>query len=488
VYSLFKRLPANAAKEREGMIEGLKPYAEYKESGSKWLGAVPTKWEVRNLRTLISKQAERDRPDLPLLSVAREKGVFVRSMTDADENHNVIPEDLTNYKVARAGNLVINKMKAWQGSMGIAPCDGIVSPAYFVFDFRIANHSFGQRLLRSKPYVAHFAQASDGVRVGQWDLSIPGMRQIPVLVPSDDEQAAIVRFLDHANRKIDGFIRAKRKLIGLLNEQKQAIIHRTVTRGIHSDVPLKPSCIPWLGDIPAHWGTMRLKNTCKIRGGFAFKTEWFRADGVPVIRMSNLRRGTLDLSDAVRISENDCVAGFELKAGDILYGLSGSVGATGSLGNFAVVATGDLPAQLNQRVARFRPDGRVLSVRFLVFLIHTSIFYDQVLADTTGTAQFNVSTNDVGKVTFSLPSISEQTEICDWLDATLVKPNDLIARTEREIALMQEYRTCLTADIVTGKLDVREASAKLPDLTGDIVIEPIAVESLEGIETEVAHE
>ena len=173
------------------MIEGLKPYAEYKDSGSKWLGAVPVKREVRNLRTLISKRAERDRPDLPLLSVAREKGVFVRSMTDAEENHNVIPEDLTNYKVARAGNLVINKMKAWQGSMGIAPCDGIVSPAYFVFDFRIANHAFGQRLLRSKPYVAHFGQASDGVRVGQWDLSIPGMRQIPV--PLDLQPDKITR-------------------------------------------------------------------------------------------------------------------------------------------------------------------------------------------------------------------------------------------------------------------------------------------------------
>jgi len=161
------------------MIADLKPYSEYKESDSMWLGAVPVTWEVRNLRTLISKRSERDRADLPLLSVAREKGVFVRSLTDADENHNVIPEDLSNYKVARAGDLVINKMKAWQGSIGIAPCDGIVSPAYFVFDFRIANHAFGQRLLRSKPYVAHFGQASDGVRVGQWDLSIPGMRQIP---------------------------------------------------------------------------------------------------------------------------------------------------------------------------------------------------------------------------------------------------------------------------------------------------------------------
>ena len=160
------------------MLAHLKPYTEYKESGSPWLANVPSHWEVRNLRTLIRPRNERNRPDLPLLSVAREKGVFVRSLTDDDENHNVIPEDLSNYKVAHAGNLVINKMKAWQGSMGIAPCDGIVSPAYFVFNFSIKNHRFGQALLRSKHYVAHFGQASDGVRVGQWDLTISGMRQI----------------------------------------------------------------------------------------------------------------------------------------------------------------------------------------------------------------------------------------------------------------------------------------------------------------------
>src|SRR5207245_1812620 len=116
---------------------------------------------------------------------------------------------LSNYKVARAGNLVINKMKAWQGSMGLSPCDGIVSPAYFVFDFGIANPAFGQALLRSKPYVAHFAQASDGVRVGQWDLTNPGMRQIPVLAPTPPEQAAIVRFLDWANGRLERAIRSK---------------------------------------------------------------------------------------------------------------------------------------------------------------------------------------------------------------------------------------------------------------------------------------
>lgn len=126
------------------MIGELKPYTEYRPSGSPWLGNVPAHWQVRKLRTLIRPRNERNRPDLPLLSVAREKGVFVRSLTDPDENHNVIPEDLSNYKVARTGSLVINKMKAWQGSMGIAPVDGIVSPAYYVYDFAIDNRAFGQ--------------------------------------------------------------------------------------------------------------------------------------------------------------------------------------------------------------------------------------------------------------------------------------------------------------------------------------------------------
>src|SRR5262249_28228450 len=124
--------------------------------------------------------------------------------------------------------------------------------------------AFGQTLLRSRPYVSHFGQASDGVRVGQWDLSIAGMREIPVVLPPPEEQAAIVQFLDHANRRIDRYIRAKRKLIALLNEQKQTIIHRAVTRGLAPNVPKKVSGLPWLGEIPAHWELASLRRNWQI--------------------------------------------------------------------------------------------------------------------------------------------------------------------------------------------------------------------------------
>lgn len=453
------------------MIEGLKPYAEYKRSGSKWLGDIPVKWEVRNLRTLISKRSERNRPDLPLLSVAREKGVFVRSMTDADENHNVIPDDLTNYKVARAGNLVINKMKAWQGSMGIAPCDGIVSPAYFVFDFRITNCAFGQRLLRSKPYVAHFGQASDGVRVGQWDLSIPGMREIPVLVPSETEQAAIVRFLDHANRKIDGFIRAKRKLIGLLNAQKQAIIHRAVTRGLHPDVPLKPSGIPWLGDIPAHWDVWRLGRAIKLLTGFPFPSIGFtqKESATRLVRGINVTPNGLRWDSTVRWERSpaDGLDEFLLHDGDIVLGMDRPIIATGV--RAASVQMQDTPALLLQRVARLRPKERVTGP-FLLLLLRGRMFAEYIAPIFTGISVPHLSPEQIKDFKVMLPPLEEQKEIVEYIAKETAVLTAAITRTEREIALMQEYRTRLTADIVTGKLDVREAAAKLPEVAPDAAI------------------
>ena len=436
------------------MIADLKPYLEYKESGSKWLGAVPAKWEVRNLRTLISKRAERDRADLPLLSVAREKGVFVRSLTDADENHNVIPEDLSNYKVARAGNLVINKMKAWQGSMGIAPCDGIVSPAYYVFDFRIANHAFGQRLLRSKPYVAHFGQASDGVRVGQWDLSVPGMRQIPVLVPPPDEQAAIVRFLDWASGRLEWAILAKRKVIALLKEQKQAIIHRAVTRGLDPSVPLKPSGIPWLGDIPQHWEVRRIKYL------FREVDERSMTGTEPLLSMRMHHGLVLFAEHFSRPPQAATLVGFKIvRPGQFVVNRM-------QAGNGVIFAS-TFSGLVSPDYAVFDPIGDA-NVEFLGELFRSRRMRGKFRAESkglgTGTSGFLRLYNDrLGAIHVALPPRAEQREILTGLAGELSGVNTAMSRLEGEIEFLREYRTRLVADVVTGKLDVREAATRLPD-------------------------
>jgi type I restriction enzyme S subunit len=451
------------------VIAELKPYAEYKKSGSIWLARVPSHWEVRSLRTLIRPRNERNRVDLPLLSVAREKGVFVRSLTDADDNHNVIPEDLSNYKVARAGNLVINKMKAWQGSMGIAPSDGIVSPAYFVFDFGIANRAFGQALLRSKPYVAHFGQASDGVRVGQWDLTIAGMRQIPVLAPPPAEQSAIVLFLDWANGRLERAIRAKQKVIALLNEQKQAVIHRAVTRGLDPSAPLKPSGIPRLGEIPKHWDVRRLKFTIDHYGpgiqmgpfGSSLTELHANDTGFKLFGQENTISG--DFTRGGRwITKEQFVQlrKYELVPGDVVLTRKGSIGKA------SLVPIGIPRGIADSDTIRVRLDRRRVDPAFIVEVLHSSRYVQRQLEATQrGAVLGGLNTATIGNVVLILPPRPEQlTLLADLHEAT----KELVAavsRVEREIELLREYRTRLVADVVTGKLDVREAAGQLPEMT-----------------------
>ena len=181
------------------------------------------------MRQVLERVTERNRPDLPLLSVVREKGVIKRDIENFDENHNFIPDDLSNYKVVKVGQLAMNKMKAWQGSYGISSHDGIVSPAYFVFNVHGVSGEFFHAALRSKAYVPFFTQASDGVRVGQWDLAESRMKEISFFFPPVSEQVAIVRFINDATADICAAISRLEREIELLREYRTRLVADVVT-------------------------------------------------------------------------------------------------------------------------------------------------------------------------------------------------------------------------------------------------------------------
>lgn len=444
------------------MIADLKPYAEYKESGSRWMGRIPTSWNVRHLRTVISRRNERNRPDLPLLSVAREKGVFVRSMTDSGENHNVIPEDLSNYKVARAGNLVINKMKAWQGSMGIAPCDGIVSPAYYVFDLGIENRMFAQRLLRSRDYIAHFACASDGVRVGQWDLSIAGMRNIPVLLPDASEQMSIVRFLDWADGQLEQTIRAKRKAISLFNEQKEGIIQTIVTRGVDQPPRFRDSKVLWIGAIPAHWQVRRLKTMCHfVTSGSRGWARYYSDSGSIFLRIGNISTSSIDLRlrkiSYVNAPKDAEGARTRVVPDDLLLSITAQMGAVG----IAPVGLGE--AFVNQHIALIRLRSGAVVPKWVAYCLLSRFGKDQCQLLTNGGTKVGLTLDDVRCLSVLLPPLDEQLFLVREIERRTHDLDDAVRRLEREIELLREYRTRLVADVVTGKVDVREAAARLPE-------------------------
>ena len=446
------------------MIADLKPYPAYKDSGVPWLGDVPAHWEAWRGKTLFQIVDVRSRTgDEELLTVSSERGVVPR----ASANVTMFKaESYVGYKLCWPGDLVINSLWAWARGLGVSRYHGIVSSAYGVYRLLPKFKTYSQfihNLVRSAPFQWELQVRSKGIWVSRLQLTDEAFLGAPFPLPPLPEQAAIVRFLDHIDRRIQRYINAKQKLLTLLEEQKQAIIHRAVTRGLDANVRLKPSGVEWLGEVPEHWEIRRLKQVSWIQGGFAFPADSFGNEGVPVVQMNNLRRGALDLDNVVRIPEHQRKDAFALNEGDIIYGLSGSIGATGSLGNYAVVRNGDTPAQLNQRVARFRPAINRITGEFLVESLRTSVFYEQVLSHTTGTAQFNVSTNAIGNVALALPPVEEQRRIVCHLSTATAAIDTAIDHARRQIELLREYRTRLIADVVTGKLDVREDAARLPD-------------------------
>lgn len=211
------------------VTRGLDPNVETKASGVSWLGNIPKHWELIKLRQILSSVSVKNHPELPLLSVVREQGVIVRDVEDQTSNRNFIPDDLSGYKVVRKGQFAMNKMKAWQGSYGVSDYTGIVSPAYFIFDVRFDNLEYFHNAIRSKVYVNFFAQASDGIRPGQWDLQMDKMKEIPFIVPPAEEQVKIVSFIKEAQRKYEKALAVLAKEIEALEEMKTHLISDVVT-------------------------------------------------------------------------------------------------------------------------------------------------------------------------------------------------------------------------------------------------------------------
>ena len=452
------------------MIANLKPYPSMKYSGVPWLREVPKHWGVRKLRHVLRRHAERNRPDLPLLSVVREKGVILRDTTSADENHNYIPDDLSNYKVVRAGQFAMNKMKAWQGSYGVSCHDGIVSPAYFVFDVSGVEADFFHIAIRSHAYVPAFTRASDGVRIGQWDLAEAPMRDIQFLVPLPVEQTAMVRFLNHADQRIWRYVRAKQKLIALLEEQKQAIIHHAVTGQIdvRTGQPYqayKASSVEWLGEVPEHWQIRRLGQIARVFNGATpsrAQPAYWENGSIPWLNSSKV-------NEQVVVEPSELVTERAVRECSISVAPSGSVvlGLVGQGRTRGMSALLGIDTTISQNLAAIVPSAAV-DGNFLHCLL--TALYQNVRKIGRGGNQEALNCDLVSRLRLPIPPLVEQIEMLRHFDRTLSKSAERIKTINRETDLVREYRTRLIVDVVTGQLDVREASAALPE------VDPLAAE------------
>ena len=221
------------------MTTGLKPYPTMKPSGVEWLGDVPGHWAALPYRALFAEVKERGHPDEEMLSVTITKGVIPQRALLADSSKKDSSNlDRSAYKLVLPGDIAYNKMRAWQGAVGVSAYQGIVSPAYVVERPRDGTSSrYLHYLLRTSAFAKEAERWSYGITSDMWSLRPEHFKMIYGCLPPLDEQAAIVRYLDHVDRQVNRYIRSKQRLIELLEEEKQAVIHHAVTRGLDPDVP-----------------------------------------------------------------------------------------------------------------------------------------------------------------------------------------------------------------------------------------------------------
>jgi type I restriction enzyme S subunit len=450
------------------MIDGLKPYPKMKDSGVPWLGEVPEHWEVRRLKYLLRERDVRSSEGTEqLLRVSQFTGVTERKRADGGDEPDTRAESLVGYKRVEANDLVVNIMLAWNGSMGVSSFPGIASPAYCVYRFGTsAQPWYFHHLLRSPTYKARIKAVSTGVVESRLRLYTDDLYRLEALLPPLPEQAAIVRFLDHADRRIRRYIRAKQKLIKLLEEQKQAIIHRAVTRGLDPNVRLKPSGVEWLGDVPEHWEVGPLKRFVAQRPG-AIKAGPFGsqltasemlASDYKVFTQRNVIDRDLDAgNNYVSAAKFETMRAFEVFAGDILVTSRGTIGRTALVGEHCAKGI------LHPCLLRVQPDLKRLLPEFLMTLVQDSQLLPRQLSLLSNATTIDVIyTGTLANIVIPLPPISEQQAILVDVDRRTSASAIARAHVSREIDLLREYRTRLIADVVTGKLDVREAAADLP--------------------------
>ena len=422
------------------MIDGLKPYSDYEDSRLPWLGEIPSHWEVRRNGRLFVQSNETGFPDLPILEVSLKTGVRVRDMENLARKQ--VMSDKEKYKRAKQGDIAYNMMRMWQGAVGVAPVDGLISPAYVVaHPLPETDSRYFQYLFRIGSYMNEVNKFSRGIVSDRNRLYWEDFKQMPSPFPPPDEQAAIVPFLDHVDRRVRRYIRAKRQLIALLNEQKQAIIHRAVTRGLDPNVKLKPSGFEWLGDVPKHWDIRRLRHALEMRVSNVDKHTKDNEESVRLCNYVDVYKNehiTNSVEFMAATATPEEVKRFRLEVGDVL--ITKDSEAWDDIGVPALVMYASADLVCGYHLALFRPLKRLLDGGYLLRVLQSKKIAYQFHVASSGVTRYGLSHEAIKSFRIPLPTLSEQVEISQYLDEATETIESAVVRAESEIVLFREYR------------------------------------------------
>ncbi|WP_191018235.1 restriction endonuclease subunit S [Treponema zioleckii] len=428
-----------------------------KQSGIDWIGEIPDDWKISKAKTILRNKSIKNHPEAEVLSLYRDLGIVPKN--SRDDNHNVTSDDTASYKFVQKGELVLNKMKTWQGSLAVSDYEGIVSPAYYVCEFtnQEIDKKYIHYLLRNKMYAQEFERLSTGLRVGQWDLNIDDFLNTPIVYPPKKAtQQRIAKYLDKKVSEIDSIIEESKKSIEEYKAWKQSVIFEAVT-GKNLNCKKKDSGIEWIGEVPEGWEVKRLKNLFDFGKGLPITKENLKEAGVSVISYGQIhskQNSGTRIDDSLKrfvdesyltSNSNSLVHKSDFIFADTsedLEGCGNCVYVDEEQTLFAGYHTIIFSSKIKQ------------SNKYLAYLFKTDAWRNQIRSRCNGVKLFSITKRILSNVNIVLPPLPEQEAIAKMLDSKCAQIDSLIAEKESLIADLTEYKKSLIFEVVTGKRSI----------------------------------
>ena len=425
-------------------------YSEYKDSGVKWLGEIPSHWELRKMKYTFDERSQKGFPNEPLLAATQNHGVILKSQY---ENRTVeATKSLDTLKLVEIGDFVIS-LRSFQGGLEYAYNRGIISPAYTILTPTHIKASYFKHLSKSDIFISLLKSSVTGIREGQ-NVDYNKLKENLLPIPPEEEQKAMGCYLDAATSKIDKAIAMQQKMIDLLNERKQIIIQNAVTKGLDENVEMKDSGDRWIGLFPSIWTTRRLNFSSWIRarlGWKGLKASEYVDNGYPFLSAFNIvndkiKWENLNFINKYRYDESPEI---KLSVGDILLVKDGA--GIGKCARIDELPCGE--STTNGSLAVITANYFV-DYRYLYYFMISKSFKDHTELLINGMGVPHFTQGEMKKVVIPVPPKSEQQAIVAYLDKEMLNFDSDISNCQRQITLLQERKQIIINEVVTGKVKV----------------------------------